>query len=258
MHAYRSSFWNRAIFEKALGFKLQFYEDKFLAKDHIGWGLSDRGFFSQSMEKIKTLPPPLHVFLTTLTTHTPFNDVTAEIDNFPLGNIEGTMIGHYVRSMHYVDSAIGEFLHSISRYNLASNSIIAIYGDHRARFTENDLRLIGINDMNEIRKIPLIINIPSRKLGHKIETIGGLINFAPTISNILGIDISDKFFMGKNLMSRGEGFVIFRDGSYISENNSLDRTHAQKQLMISDLFLEKDLIPILTKENLTLKKQISN
>jgi len=107
--------------------------------------------------------------------------------------------------------------------------------------------LIGITDMNEIRKIPLIINIPDRKLGHKIDTIGGLINFAPTISNILGIDVSDKFFMGRDLLSCSDGFVIFRDGSYISKDNSPDRTYVQKQLMISDLLLEKDLIPILNK-----------
>jgi len=247
MHAYKGTYWNRIKFEKALGFKLQFYKDKYLAENLLGWGLSDKEFFSQSVERINNLRSPFYAFLVTLTTHTPFDDVTVEIDNFPLGNVEGTMIGHYLRSMHYIDSAIGEFLQRLSGYNLVSNSIIVIYGDHHARFEENDLKLIGIADMNELRKIPLIINIPNRKLGYKMDIIGGLIDVAPTVSNILSIDVSDNFFMGRDLLSCSDGLVIFRDGSYISKDNSLDGTYAQKQLMISDLLLEKNLISILKK-----------
>jgi phosphoglycerol transferase MdoB-like AlkP superfamily enzyme len=102
--------------------------------------------------------------------------------------------------------------------------------------------MIGITDMNELRKIPLIVNLPYRKLGYKIDTIGGLINYAPTISNILGINILDTFFIGKDLMGRRDSFVIFRDSSYIGEGNIINATHTQEQLMVSDLILEKDLI----------------
>jgi len=248
MHAYKSTYWNRAKFEKALGFKHQLYEDKFLMEDRLGWGLSDRGFFSQSVGKIKDLPYPFYVFLTTLTTHVPFDDVTIEIDSFPLGSVEKKMIGHYMRSMHYVDSAIGMFFQKLAESNLLSNSLIVVYGDHRTRLEEYDLEMIGITDMNELEKIPLIISIPKRTLGYKIDTIGGLINVAPTISNLLGIDVSGTFFMGRDLMGQGDGLVIFRDGSYISENNSLESKYVQKLLRVSDLILEKDMVPVLRKE----------
>ncbi len=164
MHAYRSTYWNRAVFEKALGFEHQFYENAYSKEDHLGWGLSDKRFFAQSIEKIRNLPSPFYVFLTTLTTHVPFDDVTAEIDNFPLGDLEGKLIGNYLRSMHYVDSAIGEFLQNLSDHNLMSNTIIAIYGDHRARFEENDLKMVGISNMEELRKIPLIIKLPDKNV----------------------------------------------------------------------------------------------
>lgn len=137
----------------------------------------------------------------------------------------------------------------LSEDNLASNSIIVVYGDHRARFVENDLKMIGITDMHELRKIPLIINIPNRKLGYRIGTIGGLIDFAPTIGNILGINVSDTFFMGKDLgrQDNGYGFVIFRDGFFIGNGTFPNDTFVQKQLLVSDLILEKDLIPILKR-----------
>jgi phosphoglycerol transferase MdoB-like AlkP superfamily enzyme len=247
MYAYRGAYWNKAIFEKSMGFELQSYKDNYFMEDNLGWGLSDKSFFSQSAKKIRDLSTPFFVFLTTLSTHRPFDAVTIRIDNFLVGNIEDKMIGHYMRSMHYVDSTIGMFLKKLSEYNLLSNSIIVVYGDHRARFVENDLKMIGITDMNELRKIPLIINIPNKKLGYKINTIGGLIDLAPTISNILGINISDTFFIGKDLMGQRDSFVIFRDGFFVGNGTFPNDSFVQKQLLVSDLILEKDLIPILKR-----------
>ena len=248
MHAYKSTYWNRSVFEKALGFEHQFYEGSYSKEDQLGWGLSDKRFFSQSIEKIGDLPSPFYVLLTTLTTHVPFDDVTAKIDNFSLGDIEGTLIGNYLRSMHYVDSAIGELLGKLSDITLISTTIIAIYGDHRARFEENDLKLVGINNMDEIRIIPIIIRIPNKNYGYKVASIGGLIDFVPTISNILGIDISDTVFLGKDLVNQSNNFVIFRDGSYISKDKHIDKDYIQKQLSISDLIIEKDLMKTIRNE----------
>jgi phosphoglycerol transferase MdoB-like AlkP superfamily enzyme len=172
----------------------------------------------------------------------PFEDVSAELDNFPLGTLGGKLIGNYLRSMHYVDSAIGTFLQDLAAHTFMSSTVIVIYGDHRARLEENDLKMIGITNMDELRKIPVILILPDKKVGGQIDTIGGLIDLAPTISTILGIDNSDTRFLGKDLLNETNGFVIFRDGSYISKDKHLDNNDIQKQLAISDLILEKDLI----------------
>lgn len=240
MHAHVSSYWNRAAFEKALGFEWQFYKDDYIITDVVGLGLGDKAFFSQSLEKIKGLPAPFYVFLQTLSSHDPFNYVTHDIDNFPLKDIDGEFIGSYIRSMHYVDSAIGEFLQKLSESNLGLNTAVVVYGDHRARFSESDLRKIGVIDMREKRKIPLIISLPYRRHGDVRDAIGGLIDVAPTICNILGIDISHKLFVGKDLGNKESSFVIFRDGSYIGAN--MNKISASQSLMISDLILEKDII----------------
>lgn len=244
MHAYYKSYWNSAMFEKALGFEHQYYKDNYTMTDIIGWGLSDKAFFSQSFKKLKGLPTPFYAFLRTLSTHGPFDYVTRDIDNFPLHELEGELIGNYLRSMHYVDSAIGEFLQKLSGYNLDSNTVIVIYGDHRARLSEPELRRIGISDMSEIRKVPLIINLPNRKEKDERDTIGGLIDVTPSICNILGIDVSDKFFIGKDLGGR-DSFAVFRNGSYIFEGDFITKTLAQQQLVVSDLILERDIIRLI-------------
>jgi phosphoglycerol transferase MdoB-like AlkP superfamily enzyme len=251
MEAYRKDFWNVNTFDKTLGFDQQFYEDAFIIKEKIGWGieaLSDKEFLVQAIEKIKNLPLPFYVFLRTLSSHAPFAHITAEMANFPLADIEGEIIGYYIRAIHYADSAIGVFMDKLSENNLLSNSVIVIYGDHRARLPEKELRQIGISDMHEMRKIPLIISMPNRKPGETRDTIGGLVDIAPTALNILGIDSSNKFFLGRDLGNRDKEFVIFRDGSFISKNGSINQTLSEKQLMISDLIVEKNLIPLIRKE----------
>jgi phosphoglycerol transferase MdoB-like AlkP superfamily enzyme len=245
MEAYKKFFWNSATFDKSLGFEQQFYEDDYVMTDKIGWGLSDEAFFLQSIEKIKKLPTPFYAFLRTLSTHAPFAHITRDIDNFPLHDLEGEVIGYYIRSVHYVDSAIGKFLHKLSEYSLRSNAIIVIYGDHRSRLPESELKRMGINDLREIRKIPLIISIPNFEQKGERDTIGGLIDLTPTICNILGIDIADKFFIGRDLGNGDRSFVIFKDGSYVSMRDSMNKINAAEQLKISDLILEKNMIQVI-------------
>jgi lipoteichoic acid synthase len=171
--------------------------------------------------------------------------VTKNDDGFPLRNLEGTLMGDYIRSMHYLDSAIGDFLEELSKASLLSRTVIVIYGDHRARLPIADLKNIGIVDMREENKIPLIISIPQRNRHELRHTIGGLVDVAPTLCNILGIDISGKFFLGKDLGRDGKGYAIFRDGSFISSDGAIDAARAREELRLNDLILEKDALGVM-------------
>jgi lipoteichoic acid synthase len=245
MHANVRTFWNSDVFEKSLGFEHQYYKRDFLPGEVIGLGLSDRAFFSQDLEKIKALHRPFYVFLRTLTTHFPFAYITNDIDEFFLGNLEGTLIGGYIRSMNYLYSAIGDFLQQLAKADLLSKTIIVVYGDHRTRLSESDLWQAGITDMREKNKIPLIISIPGRTQQEVRHTIGGLVDVTPTLCNILGVDISGKFFLGKNLGRSGQGYAIFRDGSFISPAETIDGAGAEEELRLNDLILEKNVLGVL-------------
>jgi lipoteichoic acid synthase len=245
MHANVRSFWNSLQFEHDLGFEKQSYEEDFVLTERIGWGLSDRAFFSQCTEKIRKMSQPSYAFLRTLTTHAPFSYVTKDTDGFSLGNLEGTLIGGYIRSMHYLDSAIGDFLQELAKADLLSRTIIVIYGDHRARLPIADLKNIGIEDMREENKIPLIISIPHSHQHDRRHLIGGLIDVTPTLCNILGIDTSGKFFLGKDLGNNGRGYAIFRDGSFISPDGAIDDAKVDKELRLNDLILEKNVLGVL-------------
>jgi phosphoglycerol transferase MdoB-like AlkP superfamily enzyme len=260
LHAYYKDFWNYEALDKSFGFKKRHYQDDYTIDDVIGMGLSDRSFFSQSIEKIKSLPVPFYVHMRTLTTHDPFEAVTSKIDDFPTGVLGNKVMGRYIKSMHYVDSAIGAFLRDLSKVGLLSHTVIVIYGDHRARLPEDQLHLIGSIDKNEINKIPLIISNPQWKIEDTNNSVGGLIDLAPTISNILGVDCTKKVFLGNDLGNNRPGYVIFRDGSFISPTGQINLKSAREELIASDIIIEKDCIPKVRKqaENINSMKRTTN
>lgn len=241
----KKSFWNSVEFDKSLGFHMQLYEGDFVQDDRIGLGLSDRSFLAQSIGKIGKMHVPYFAFLRTLTGHFPYSYVKEDIDHFPLGDIEGSLTGNYLRTVHYVDAAIGEFLRKLDVYNPAAKTVVVVYGDHRARLPDVELKKLGITDPKESKKIPLIIYLSGQKQGVKRDTIGGLIDLAPTLCNILNINISNRLFIGKDLGNGDRSFVVFRNGSYYSMDGSMNKTSAEEQLRVSDLILEKNMIRLI-------------
>jgi phosphoglycerol transferase MdoB-like AlkP superfamily enzyme len=247
LHAYYRTFWNFETLDRSIGFRYQGYQEEYKRDEVLGWGVSDRSFFAQSVGKMKELPLPFYVHMRTLTTHDPFAAVTPAIDAFPVDGLENRIIGRYMRSMHYVDAAIGDFLQRLSDAGMLASTVIVVYGDHRARLPEEELRQVGVRDTDESRKVPVIVSSSAWDTPSAVDTIGGLIDLAPTICNILGIDTSGKVFLGHDMGRKSVGYVVFRDGSHISPDGRVDRQFALNELRTSDLLVENDAIPEVKK-----------
>lgn len=160
MHGNTADFWNRRVMHKNFGV------DKFYSKtdydvtkeNSIGLGISDKDFFSQSVDYIEKISQEHEKFygaLITLTNHTPFSDTdkygefdvnirkTVENEDGSTTDItypymEGTKLGNYFKSVHYADEALGEFINKLDEKGLLDNTVIVIYGDHDARLPKKD------------------------------------------------------------------------------------------------------------------------
>ena len=158
MHGNTGDFWNRNTMHKNLGYDKFYSKDSYVIDETIGLGLSDKSFFSQSVEIMKEVKEneegPFYTLLITLTNHTPFSDLEL-IDEFPttidvqIGNqtitreyLNNTTMGNYLRSVHYADEAIGEFIEKLDKEGLLENTVLIIYGDHDARLEYNDYNLL--------------------------------------------------------------------------------------------------------------------
>ncbi|EPY6471200.1 LTA synthase family protein [Clostridium sporogenes] len=240
-HGYKESFWNRNLMYKNMNID-RFYSEKDYKKDEkIGLGLSDKCFLNETIGKMKKLKEPYFSFVVTLTSHFPY-EVTDKYGEFDVGEYEGTLLGNYMKSIHYTDEQLGVFLDKLEKENILANSIIAIYGDHYAipRENEKDLsNFLGkdIDELNwiELQKVPLIIHTPDEKLKGTNNEYCGQIDLYPTLANLLNIKNNTMF--GRDLLNNKNESVIFRNGSftdgkvfYISPINTYYDIKAHKKI----------------------------
>lgn len=182
----------------------------------VGYGLSDRSFFTQLSEKLKDAKEPFFLQIATLSSHGPFNiDKKYRQLNLPK-EIDESYLGGYFESVHYTDAQIEMFFNKLKEINLLNNSVIAIYGDHSGvhKYYNNDIQKLNFEDnwwKEYDHKIPLIIyslNAPAET----ISVSGGQVDILPTICYLLGIDetLYKNTSMGKILVNTSRNSTIIK------------------------------------------------
>ena len=226
MHAYKPGFWNRSVMYPNLGFDEFFNKNNMVHDEVIGMGLSDKSFFRQSLDYLKTKKEPYYAFMVTLTSHYPYDNTKSYNNSLEVGTLKNTFIGNYLEAIHYADEALGYLLDRLEKEGLLDNTVIAIYGDHYAISKDRKDELaefLNISDMNDYmwikhQRIPLIIHLPGDE-GAGLRTIaGGGLDFMPTILNIMGIDSKTIPMMGRDLLNSHQGMAVMRNGYFIDDD----------------------------------------
>lgn len=278
MHANNADFWNRRAMHKSLGYD-RFYSktDYKVTKDNtIGLGLSDKEFFKQSVAKIKKINEQhdkWYGLTIMLSNHTPFSDVekygdysvdiketvtkedgTTEEVTYPY--MEGTKLGNYFKSLHYADSALGEFIDELDSEGLLDNTIIVLYGDHDARLPRADYNklynynmetheFLSEDDPNykeydsfqyEIgRRVPFIIwskDMEGTKLNQEVTNVMGMYDVMPTLGNMLGFN--NKYALGHDIFNiKDNNLVVFPNGNWVT-NKMYYNSQKEAYLSLSD------------------------
>ena len=263
MHANNADFWNRRAMYNSLGYD-KFYSktDYTVEKENvIGLGLSDKEFFKQSVEKLKEINQEHEKWygvLIMLSNHTPFSDTekygeynvdivqeetkedgTTETVTYPY--MEGRKLGNYFKSLHYADSALGEFMTELEEAGLLENTVIVLYGDHDARLPKKDYNYLYNYDMetHDIReeedenykeydyyqyelgrKVPFIIwskDLIGSEYNKTYSYTMGMYDVSPTIGNMLGF--TNKYALGHDIFNtRENNIVIFPNGNWVNKN----------------------------------------
>ena len=254
MHGNEGDFWNRDTMHLHMGYDKFYSKSSFVIDEEYGLGLSDGSFFRQVVPMIKEITmevdKPFYGTLITLTNHTPWKDVnlfsdldvsmTTYIDGVEVKRdyLENNEMGRYLKSVHYMDEAIGNFLNDMDKEGLLDDTVIVIYGDHDARIgkdkfnymynydpvlnrvrTEDDpgYREFNNYDYELSKKIPLIIYSEDLKENKVVDTPMGMIDVMATLGNMLGV--YNKYSLGQDIMSinKEDGIVVLKDGSFITD-----------------------------------------
>lgn len=251
MHANVGNFWNRNKMYTKLGYDYFYDKSSYEIDETIGFGLSDKSFVKQSVQKLKKLEKEKGKFyatLITLSNHTPFEDVdkygeydvSMSVDGVRYDYMENTKLGNYFKSSHYADAQIGLLIEELKKENMLDNTVIIIYGDHDARieksewnrFYNYDYKTSSIKSSDDEsyvdidyyfyeinKKVPFIIWSNDEKfkttLSKEIKEVGGMIDVGPTIMNLLGIH--NKYFLGNDLLNKENNIVVFPNGNFVTD-----------------------------------------
>lgn len=281
MHGNVGDFWNRETMHLNMGYDKFYSKSSFVIDEEFGLGLSDESFFRQVVPMIKEIKnevgTPFYGTLITLTNHTPWRDAnmysdykvtkTVAVDGEMVTReyLEDTVMGKYIKSVNYMDKAIGKFIEDMDNNGLLDDTVIVIYGDHDARLGkkqfeymynydavndivlgEEDSGYVEVNnyDYELSKKVPFIIWTKDREFNLECDTPMGMIDTSVTLGNMLGV--YNKYALGKDIMGidKEDGIVVFKDGSYITDkiyySAKNNETYAITSGVISEDYIRKN------------------
>jgi len=282
MHGNNADYWNRRIMYKSIGYDEFYAKDDYEIDEVIGLGISDKSFFRQSVEKIKKINEENEKFYGTvimLTNHTPFSDVekygefdvrlhdnvyneaTGQYEQVDYPYLEGTKLGNYLKSVHYADAALGEFIASLDEAGILEDTVIVLYGDHDARLPKEDYQKMYNYDKvaDDIlskdtegyikfdsyqyelnRKVPFIIWTKDGKYQGTNSNVMGMYDVQPTLGNMFGF--YNPYALGKDIFNiKEDNIVVFPTGNWITNkvyyNSQKSAFMTLKDTIITDEYI---------------------
>lgn len=289
MHGNTADFWNRRVMHKNFGFD-KFYSkvDYNVTKENtIGLGISDKAFFSQSVDYIEKISKEHDKFygtLITLTNHTPFSEVDkygdfdvnikesvtnedGTVTDVTYPYMEGTKLGNYFKSVHYADEALSEFINKLDEKGLLDNTVVVIYGDHDARLPKKDYnRLYNYDKTTDSVKdedSEGYVNFDSyqyelnRKVPFIIWTKDKKYNVE--VKNVMGmydamptignmLGFSNKYALGHDIFNIKENnIVVFPNGNWVTNKVYYNAQKGQYLSLNNNEIIDKNYISENTK-----------
>jgi phosphoglycerol transferase MdoB-like AlkP superfamily enzyme len=157
----------------------------------------------------ETSGPPFFAMLWTMMTHYPYFASGKERDF----GVKDQLFNRYLNGLHRGDEALGELLRTLDEKHLAESTLVVVVGDHGQAFGDHHQIGHGHNIYEENVHVPLILIAPTLFHGERIATVGGLIDVAPTILDILGI-APPAVWQGRSLFRRDRTGRVYMYGPY--------------------------------------------
>jgi len=117
------------------------------------------------------------------------------------------VIGLYDGEIRYTDDAlIGPLVEKLKALGLFDRTLLIVTSDHGEEFFEHGAWVHTWSLYGESLKVPLVVKFPGGKhAGRKVDPIVRLTDLAPTVLDVLGIEIPAGMFDGRSLVPLLEG-----------------------------------------------------
>lgn len=223
----------------------------YIYEETVGYGLSDRSFFTQVANKLENVDEPFFFQSPTLSNHGPFNiDKKYRALELPK-EIDESYLGGYFESVLYTDKQIERFFIELDEKGILDNTMVVIYGDHAGvhKYYNDDIKDLDYegNWWKEYdNRIPLIIYSKDIK-SNVINVNGGQVDIPTTVLYLLGVD-KKKYMntsMGRVLVNTNRDATIIK-GNEIKGNvkNKEEMEHMLKSYEIGEKIIKNNYFGI--------------
>lgn len=188
-----------------------------IKSEAVYWGYEDHQLFPSALQQAKQLSvdTPFFLAVSTINTHPPFFDINGKAIPFGDGSNE------LLKSLHSTDDAFGQFWQEFKNSELYDNTILIAVADH-SMFPGKQLNEL-IPSQSYYDENFFVAHIPDSILPREVDVLSSGIDFAPTLLQILGVNIKNSF-EGRSIFDDRKNYPavlgIAADGFYINENGN--------------------------------------
>ena len=131
----------------------------------------------------------------------------------------------YMAANIELDKAMELLLERLEEAGELDNTVIALAGDHYpyglSSSEISEFRGHQIDETYELYKSTFILWTPGME-PETVDKLSSNMDILPTLSNMFGLEYDSRLLMGRDIFSDSEGFVVFKDKSWISERGTRD------------------------------------
>src|SRR5690625_446189 len=170
---------------------------------------------------------PFHVYYMTVSGHLEYNFIGNQIAQKNRKFVDHLDMSEesqaYIAGQIELDRALEALLNQLEEKDILDETLIVMTGDHYPYGLENDTieELTGepVDEKFDIYKNEWILYAPEMENEDVvIEEPTYTLDMLPTISNLMGLDFDSRLFMGRDVFSKEEPFVVFEDKSFITKD----------------------------------------
>lgn len=204
------------------------------------WPQRDSYVVESSVDDYINSDQPFHVYYMTISGHMPYSSnriVQPYLDTVrALPYSETTQ--NYIATAMEVDKSLKVLLDKLEAAGKLDKTLIVATGDHIPYFNVDTLEELSgkqfgrsddlekLNESNidfDVYKNSLIIWSASMEKPVDVDKVCCQVDILPTVSNLLGLPYDSRMLAGSDILSDGEGLVIFTSRSWKSDKGFYNR-----------------------------------
>jgi lipoteichoic acid synthase len=122
--------------------------------------------------------------------------------------VVGDKGNRYLNALNYDDRVLGGLIRALEQRHLDRSTLLVIVGDHGEAFGRHGQVGHALNIYEENVHVPLMLINPDLFHGERLPVVGGLIDIAPTILDVLNLAPPPEW-QGRSLWDRGRSGRVY-------------------------------------------------